>query len=205
MAISGVTLTGTRVRLEPLRRDHAHGLMLAADEATFEHMPLRPKHRDLGGFLLYAERLIDAEGIVPFAVIDLVTGRVAGSTAFYGIRPEHRGISVGYTWLGPGFRGTPINPEMKLLMLAQVFDGEPFDTGPAIRVQLKTDARNERSQRAMERLGFVREGVLRSHMILPDGRIRDSVVYSVIQHEWPGVRGRLTDRITELGAREGAG
>jgi ribosomal-protein-alanine N-acetyltransferase len=106
------------------------------------------------------------------------------------IRPEHRGLEIGFTWIGKPYHGTQVNPECKYLLLRHAFDDQQ-----AIRVQLKTDLRNLQSQRAIEKLGAVREGVLRKQMIRPDGYLRDTVMYSVTAEEWPGVRARLEERL----------
>jgi len=123
---------------------------------------------------------------VPFVIVDRRSGRIAGSTRFLEITPAHRGIEIGWTWLSPDAWRTAINTECKRLLL-----GHCFDTLGMIRVQLKTDRRNERSQRAIERLGATREGVLRHHRIMPDGYLRDTVYYSILAEEWPAVRTRL--------------
>ena len=196
MTISPVTLTGSRVRLEPLRREHAHGLCLAADEDTFAYLPTRPEHTDLGGFMLYAEMLMESPDIVPFAVIDLTNDRIAGVTSYLDLREPHRGVEIGMTWVGPEFRGGRLNPEMKLLMMTRAFETRFYPKeGSCIRVMFKTDSRNERSQRAMTSLGFVREGVLRKHMILAGGHQRDSVVFSVTDDEWPAIKATLEERL----------
>ncbi len=127
---------------------------------------------------------------LPFAVIQLASGRVAGATRFMEIRPEHRGLEIGGTWYGLEFQRTVVNTECKYLLLRHA-----FEVLGAIRVQFKADVRNERSWRAIERLGAKREGILRNHMILPDGVIRDSVYYSIIDSEWPGVKQRLEDML----------
>ncbi len=190
-----VELVGRFVRLEPLSLDHAVGMLLAADEDTFGYMPTRPDQWDTGGFRQYIERLIRLPSHQAYAVISKDNGRVIGSSSFAEIRPEHRGLEIGYTWLSPAERGGAANPEMKRLMLAHAFEAGVFPGGPAIRVMLKTDRLNERSQRAIERVGAVREGVLRSHMVMPDGRLRDTVVYSIIDIEWPAVREGLDARL----------
>ncbi|MEZ6318558.1 MAG: GNAT family protein [Phycisphaerales bacterium] len=195
MPLAPVTLQGPHVRLEPLTRAHAPDLLAAADPATFAHMPLHPETWDAAGFDAYVDALIASPAIVPFATIDARTNKAVGSTSFYDLRPDHRGISIGYTWVAPAARGSPINPAAKLLMMTHAFETPIFPAGPAIRVQLKTDARNERSQRAMARLGFTREGTLRHHMVLPDGRLRDSVIFSVTSADWPAVKARLHDAI----------
>jgi RimJ/RimL family protein N-acetyltransferase len=106
------------------------------------------------------------------------------------IMPKDRGLEIGGTWYAPEFQRTAVNTECKFLLLRHA-----FEELRAIRVQLKTDMRNERSQRAIERLGAIREGVLRNHMILPDGRYRDSVFYSILDTEWPGVKARLLEML----------
>ncbi|MEQ8770761.1 MAG: GNAT family protein [Phycisphaerales bacterium] len=203
MPIAALPLAGPHAALEPLTEAHAAALLAAADERTFEHMPARPPTWDAQGFRAYAAELNGNPRVFPHAVLDARTGDAVGVTALYDPIPAHRGVSIGYTWLGPASRGTPINPEMKLLLMTRAFETDLFargsvEEGSAIRVQLKTDARNERSQRAMERLGFAREGTLRAHVIMPDGYRRDSVIYSVIEQEWPGVRERLATRIAQL-------
>jgi RimJ/RimL family protein N-acetyltransferase len=123
---------------------------------------------------------------IPFAIIHLASGRAVGSTRYLDIRREDRGIEIGWTWLGKAYQRTAMNTECKWLLLRHA-----FETLAAHRVQLKTDLRNLASQRAIERLGAVREGVLRRHMLLPDGHLRDSVYYSILDTEWPAVKERL--------------
>ena len=207
MPITARTLVGQYATLEPLSGFHAPSLLEAADEDTFAHMPARPHTFDIDGFRAYIAQLNGNPGIYPHAVLDARTGTAVGVTAYYDVRPNHRGISIGYTWLTPARRGSPINPDMKRLLLTRAFETDLFGTGDiatgsAIRVQFKTDARNERSQRAMERLGFAREGTLRAHIVMPDGFLRDSVIYSVIASEWPEIKGRLETRIAELSAQK---
>ena len=122
----------------------------------------------------------------PFATVENESGRAIGSTRYFDIRPEHRGLEIGWTWIGVAHQRTAANTECKRLLLVHA-----FDVLGALRVQLKTDARNVRSQRAIERIGAVREGVLRAHMILPDGFVRDSVMYSITSADWPAVKSRL--------------
>jgi RimJ/RimL family protein N-acetyltransferase len=123
---------------------------------------------------------------LPFAVIDLTSGRVAGATRYLNIMPKDRGLEIGGTWYGTDFQRTVVNTECKYLLMSYA-----FEKLRAIRVQLKTDSRNERSQKAIERIGAKKEGVLRNHMILPDGYFRHSVFYSVLDTEWPEVKKNL--------------
>ena len=126
-------------------------------------------------------------------MIQLESGRVAGATRFMDIRPEHRGLEIGGTWYGLEFQRTAVNTESKYLLLRHAF--EVLGT---IRVQLKADFRNERSWRAIERLGAKRDGILRNHYILAGGVKRDSVYYSIIDSEWPDVKARL-EGMLEMG------
>jgi N-acetyltransferase len=184
-----VILEGSYVRLEPLEIRHADDVFAAGrDESIWLYMP-RPRLSSVADArqMIEAAQKLAAEGTqLPFAVVDRRSGRAVGSTRYLDIRPKDRGIEIGWTWLGVAVQRSPINTESKYLLLRHAFDGLG-----AIRVQLKTDLRNERSQRAIERLGAVREGVLRRHMILWDGFVRDTVYYSILDSEWPAVRRRL--------------
>ena len=125
---------------------------------------------------------------LPFVVIHLASGQVAGATRYLNIIPNDRGLEIGGTWYGPEFQRTVVNTECKYLLLQHA-----FEKLGCIRVQLKTDLRNERSQKAIERIGAVKEGVLRNHMILPDGHYRHSVYYSILDTEWLAVKKRLEE------------
>ncbi|MCI4340604.1 MAG: GNAT family N-acetyltransferase, partial [Thermoplasmata archaeon] len=120
-----------------------------------------------------------------FTVVDRTVG-VVGMTRLLEIDRLHRRVEIGGTWYSRSAQRTPINTECKRLLLSYAFDDEG-----ANRVQFKTDLRNERSQKAIERAGARREGVLRDHMVMPDGYLRSSVIYSIVASEWPGVRSRL--------------
>jgi RimJ/RimL family protein N-acetyltransferase len=133
---------------------------------------------------------LDDAGRVPYVQKSTATGEVVGTTSYYSIDPEHRSIAIGYTMLGRPWWRTPFNTEAKLLLMRRAFDGLR-----AARVEWHTDVRNERSQRAIERLGAVREGVLRRHRRRPDGSWRDTVLYSMTEEEWPVARDRLTARL----------
>jgi RimJ/RimL family protein N-acetyltransferase len=177
-------LEGRWARLEPLSTHHAAGLLpIGADEETWRFTTRSPfRSQDEALQYIHAAQA----NAVAFAILDRATGRVAGSTRYFDIRPRDRGLEIGHTWLGVAFQRTAINTECKYLLLRHAFE----DLG-ALRVQLKTDARNVRSQAAIERLGAVREGVLRHHMVLPDGHLRDTVMYSILRPEWLSIRERL--------------
>jgi RimJ/RimL family protein N-acetyltransferase len=127
---------------------------------------------------------------LPFTVVHLASSRVAGATRYLNILPHDRGLEIGGTWYGLDFQRTVVNTECKYLLLKHA-----FESLGCIRVQLKTDLRNERSQKAIERIGAKKEGVLRNHMVLPDGYIRDSVYYSILDSEWGDVKGKLEEML----------
>lgn len=184
-----VTLEGRHVRLEPLGLEHAGDLFRAGSDASiWRYMPRPPlqslddTQRMIGEALAEAQRGTQ----VPFAIVERAGGTAIGSTRYLDIARADRRLEIGFTWITPQYQRGPVNTECKYLLLRHAFE----DLG-AIRVQLKTDSRNEQSQRAIERIGAVREGVLRNHMILWDGYIRHTVYYSVLDSEWPAVRQRL--------------
>ena len=182
-----VTLEGRIVRLEPLAISHLDDLHEAAvrDPATWTYMPVPPpaSSDDTKRWMLDAIAERDAGREIPFAIVERASGRAIGSTRLLDIRRADRALEIGWTWIAPAWRRTAVNTECKLLLLRHVFD----DLG-AWRVQLKTDARNVTSQRAIERLGAVREGVLRRHRRCWDGHVRDTVYYAILDREWGGVR-----------------
>lgn len=186
------TLTGERVVLEPLAPRHADGLRAAAAASEiWEWLPVRlDDERVLATWLAETIGAFEDGREAPFATVDRATGAVLGSTRFMALRPAHRGVEIGWTWLTPAAWRRGTNVEAKLLMLDHA-----FATLGCVRVELKTDARNVRSRRAMEALGARFEGIHRQHMVLPDGTLRDSAWYSVLDREWPAVRASLERRL----------
>jgi RimJ/RimL family protein N-acetyltransferase len=181
-----VVLTGAGVRLEPLSQDHAQGLYnrgrVAADWA---YMP-RSCFIDLADTRQWIDEALQAPDQLPFAIVESGKNKVVGSTRYLNIRSEHRSLEIGWTWLGQEWQRTGINTQVKLLLLSHA-----FERLGCVRVEFKTDERNARSQRALERIGATREGVLRNHMIVQGDYIRDSVYFSVIDQDWPQVKERL--------------
>ena len=190
MEVRPTTLTGRVVRLEPLSLEHAPALLAAASPALFVLSPQKPDPWTDEGMRAELRSVLAFEDSVAFAIIHLDTGAPVGRTTYMDIRPAHRGLEIGRTWIAAAHQGTGVNPESKFLMLRHA-----FETLGAIRVQLKTDARNLHSQRAIAKLGAVREGVLRKQMILPGGVVRDTVLYSITDEEWPAVRQGLVARL----------
>jgi RimJ/RimL family protein N-acetyltransferase len=189
MHVAPVVLEGEAVRLEPLELRHAVDLAVAgAEPEIWAYLPCGPVLGVEAMQHWIAERLAqDATGgSLGFAIVARTTGRAVGSTSYLDIARGDRRLEIGATWLGREVRRTRVNTECKRLLLGHAF--EQLGVG---RVQLKTDARNLRSQLAIERLGAQREGVLRAHMVLWDGFVRDTVMYSIIAAEWPAVKARL--------------
>ncbi len=188
-----LTLTGRGVRLEPLAETHIADLAIAgADESIWRYMPYTPAttvERMRGWVQEILARQARGTDLV-FAVIHLASGRAVGSTRYMDIQPNNRGLEIGGTWYAVAHQRSAVNTECKYLLLRHAF--EVFD---CIRVQIKTDLRNERSQRAIERIGAVREGVLRHQVIMPDGYFRSSVYYSILADEWPEVKVKLEEKL----------
>jgi RimJ/RimL family protein N-acetyltransferase len=193
MKVNPVTLFGKFVRLEPLTLSHVPDMLTAAQDESIWRYMLYSTIRNEAQMHAWVEDMLErqeAGADLPFAVIHLASGRVAGATRYLDIRPPHRSLEIGGTWYGTEFQRTAVNTECKYLLLRHA-----FETLACIRVQFKADARNERSLRAMERIGAAREGILRNHMILADGTFRDSVYYSIIDTEWPRVKAGLEEKL----------
>lgn len=187
-------LTGTRLSLCPTTRADAAALFRTTDPRTFDHfLTLQPKTRDEAAFAGFIENLTTAPNQRPYTLRLNETSEVVGCSSFMDIRAEHRGLEVGCTWISEPWRGTFVNPEAKLLMLRHA-----FESLSCLRVQLKCDARNDRSAAAMRKLGAQYEGRLRKHGILPDGYVRDTLMFSVTDDEWPQVRIGLERRLVGL-------
>ena len=182
-------LSGRFVALEPLLPDHDEALSAAAaDAALWEHVPFDAK----AGFaakLAELHRMMAAGTQLVYAVRRLADGQIVGSTSYMALAPEHARVEIGSTWYVAEAQGTAVNPEAKLLLLENAFACGYH------RVELKTDARNARSRAAIRKLGATEEGTLRGHVWMPQGRFRDSVYFSILAAEWPGVREGLERRL----------
>jgi len=182
-------LTGTLVRLEPLSEAHVTDLAEAGQEEPIWEFLRYGKVTTPGKMRQFVLQLLKWQqggADLPFAVTHLAAGRAIGMTRYMNIQPADRGLEIGGTWYAAAYQRTGVNTECKYLLLRHAFE----DLG-CLRVQFRTDLRNLRSQQAIERIGAVREGVLRDHMILPDGTVRSSVVYSILTSEWEAVKARL--------------
>ncbi len=194
MEITAPPLTGRGVRLEPFAEEHREGLRAAADDdRVWQYMYLDGRgaafDRPFNDALQQR-----AEGKrLPYAVRLLATGELIGATSYIEPNAPHKRVEIGWTWYRPDHWAGPVNPECKYLLLSHA-----FETLGLNRVQLITDSLNTRSQAAIAKLGATREGVLRSHAITRGGRVRDTVVFSIIASEWPAVKERLLARLASF-------
>jgi len=192
MQIDPVTLAGQHVLLEPLTAAHADALIAAAADGELWNstVTLIPSHANVDEYIDAALKEQASGRELPFVIINQSSRTVVGTTRFYDIEPNDRRVAIGYTWLSRSAQRTAINTEAKLLLLTHAFEG-----WHCIRVELITDFLNEQSRAAILRLGAKEEGVLRNHMIMPGGRVRDSVCFSIIDKEWPEVKARLQHKL----------
>jgi N-acetyltransferase len=187
-----VALEGERVLLEPMRLDHLDALAEAGrHDDLWKWTRTRANTREsMAEYVEDALTAAERGSAIPFVTIDKPSGTIVGSTRFGNIDPENRRVEIGWTWITPAFQRSYVNSEAKYLMMRHA-----FDVWECVRVELKTDVLNDKSRNAMLRLGAVEEGVLRRHMLTCSGRFRDSIYFSVLDHEWPAVRARLEARL----------
>lgn len=199
MDVLPITLEGQYARLEPLLAEHDEALVAAAADgelwnSTVTIVPARDTVTDyLNAYLKGRAQGTELAFVIVRKGVDgneSATEKIVGTTRFYEIKPADRGVAIGYTWLSASAQRTPVNTEAKLLLLTHA-----FEHWQCIRVELITDVRNRQSRASILRLGAKEEGVLRNHMIMPNGRIRDSVYFSIIADEWPTVKASLVSRL----------
>ncbi|MEK5115018.1 GNAT family N-acetyltransferase [Bacillus sp. FSL R5-0677] len=147
-------------------------------------------YQDMEQYVQVAIKGFKGETDLPFVVVDQKTNEIVGSTRLYSISNDNKTVELGQTWYHPSVHRTSINTECKYMLLQYAFEELHM-----LRVQIKTDLRNEKAQRAIERLGAVKEGVLRNERQLPNGYVRDAVVYSIIASEWPVVKEKLLQKL----------
>ena len=194
-----VVLTGRTVRLEPLQRSHAAGILAASRDPEVWRWMLVEQFKSLAD----VEQWIEAATVAQAAGLEVAwattlrqDGGVAGSTRFLDIRRPNRGLEIGWTWIDPRFQRTAVNTEAKYLMLRHAFE----DLG-AVRVQLKTDERNAKSRAAIARLGATFEGILRKYQARYDGYVRNTAMFSLTAEEWPAAKAKLEAMLAREGPR----
>ena len=192
-SIKPVLLESHGVRLEPMASHHSEGLFEIGQQADdWLYMP-RPCFRSLADTQAWVEdaMALANEGThISFTIIDNHTHRIAGSSRYLAIVPEHRRLEIGYTWIGQAYQRSHVNTATKLCLLSHA-----FETLGMVRVEFKADARNTRSQQALLRLGATQEGIFRKHMTAHNKHIRDSVYFSIIDDEWPELKARLESKL----------
>ncbi len=186
------TLTGELVELRPLRREHAAGLLAAAADGELWNMTVTvvPGPETAEPYIATALAAREAGTAMPFAIVRRDAGRIVGSTRFWKIDRANRKLEIGHTWLSRSVQRSGINTEAKYLLLCHAF--EVMD---CVRVQFTTDELNEASRAAILRIGAKQEGIVRHERIMPDGRKRNSVRFSIIDSEWPAVKSMLLQRL----------
>jgi len=192
MNTSSITLEGEHVRLAPLSLAHTDALIAAAGDGELWNtkVTIIP---DALGMPAYIQAALDGQSSgkeLPFVIIRKPANEIVGSTRFYDMSAKDRKCTIGYTWLAKSAQRTAVNSECKLLLLTQA-----FETWNCVRVELVTDVLNQQSRTAILRLGAKQEGILRKHLILPTGRVRDSVFFSITDDEWPVVKQGLLSRL----------
>jgi len=188
MQIERVALRGARVALEPLAKEHLSGIASVINDGDLWTIPVTfvPHPDNLASFLAEADKRFAVGWGLAFAIVDVKSGQIVDSTRFRNIDVGHRRVEIGFTFIAQSWQRSYINTEAKYLMLRHA-----FETWGCVRVEFITDVLNTRSRNAILRLGAKEEGVMRNHMIMRDGRHRDSALYSVIDSEWPAVRAGL--------------
>lgn len=192
MNIKPTVLQGDSIRLEPLSQDHIAGL---CDAGLYDEIWLwtTSKVSTCDDMRTYVDEALEdqARGMaLPFATIEAISDKVIGCTRFGNIDTVNKKVEIGWTWLTPGFQRTSANTQAKLLMLTHA-----FDEWKCVRVELKTDALNQKSRNAILRIGATEEGTLRQHMVSQGGRLRDTVYFSIIDKEWPETKARLRNML----------
>ena len=187
-----VVLQNNQVLLTPFSDEHAEGLAkIAFDQEiwrwTSPHINTR---EDFEKYLMQLKLHQENQEKYPFTIIEKADNRVAGITTYMSIAPEHQRLEIGSTWMGKAFHGTGINKACKFLLLQYAFE----QLG-CIRVELKTDFNNQQSRKAIAKLGAKEEGVLRQHMIMPGGRVRDTVYFSILKEEWPSIKQNIFSKM----------
>ena len=189
------TLVGDYVRLEPLSHEREEELCAATEDGKLHELwytPI-PSPETMSAEIDRRLGLYEQGTMMPFATIDVETGKAIGMTTFMNMRLDHFKVEIGSTWMAASYQGTGINPEAKLLMLSYAFDVLGCNA-----VELRTHEKNAQSRAAIEKLGAKLDGMLRNDMVMPNGTLRNSAVYSITKDEWPAVHDGLVARLDDL-------
>ena len=186
--IKPVTLTGSLVSLEPIAPGHERGLIEATRDGSLWQLWFTsvPNPEQVGAYIATALDLQQMDSALAFSIIEIGTGRILGSTRFCNIDVKNRRVEIGYTWYRQSVQRTGVNSECKLLLMQHA-----FEQLQCIAVEFRTHWHNLESRAAIERLGAKQDGVLRQHQLMPDGQYRDTVVFSILNSEWPSVKTQL--------------
>ena len=197
ITLSPITLEGRGIRLEPLLYEHADALSAAAADGELWNLwyTFVPKHEETRRYIADALAGQQAGHMLPWAVRELTTDKIIGSTRYHDIVRDINRVEIGYTWYAASWQRSHVNTTCKLLLMAHA-----FETLGCKVVGLRTDNFNFASQRAIEALGAKKDGVLRHHRARRDGTVRDSVVYSILASEWPDVKRHLEFRLARHGS-----
>lgn len=189
--IKAVVLEGLRIQLEPLNESHKQELYTAAqDETIWTYNSVKACGERFHHWFDKAMQALQNQQQYPFIVRRLSDAKIMGSSRYYDVSHEHRRLTIGYTWYIPEVWGTYVNPECKFLLLKYAFEDLAVH-----RVEFVTDSRNARSRAAIKKLGAIEEGMLRHHMVLDDGFVRDTVMFSIIKPDWIQIKSKLQARI----------
>jgi len=192
--LNNIELVGEKVKLIPLNTSHANDLVKAASDGELWNLKVTSiaSKDTIKAYINFALSEQKANRSLPFVVIDIATNKIIGSTRYCNAIPEHRRLEIGYTWYSKSYQRTGVNTECKYLLLKHAF--ETLDT---IAVEFRTNKYNNASRNAIERIGAKQDGVLRNHLINPDGSLRDSVVFSITNQEWESVKQSLEYKINK--------
>ena len=192
MVIEAITLSGARVRLEPMTEGHIDALARVGLDSEIWRWGIAPltTREDMREYVEQALEDRQRRVSLPFVIIAQPSDEVVGSTRYGNVDLANRRLEIGWTWLTPRCQRTAINTEAKLLLLTHAFERLCVH-----RVELKTDALNQRSRAAILRIGAVEEGTFRKHIVTASGRVRDSVYYSILDTEWPAVKAKLKGKL----------
>jgi RimJ/RimL family protein N-acetyltransferase len=192
-----VSLIGQKIRLRPMKEQDADALLLAASDGELWNMQLTniPSPDTVAQYINIAITGRNAGTVLPFVIEEIASGKPIGSTRLWKIDTQNRKLEIGHTWLSVSWQRTYANTEAKLLLLTHA-----FEVMNCVRVQFTTDELNEKSRNAILRLGAKQEGIVRHERIMPNGRKRNSVRFSIIDEEWPEVRGNLQSKLQSFGA-----